>query len=205
MIQTTQKHWFNRLGTPPARLLMRLGIHPNSLTLLGLGGCAAACWYLLATRNLAVFVWLCLACGLIDVLDGSLARVSGTTSKFGGYLDAMTDRYFETMVAVSVAVVTGYWFWSVAALSGSLITSYAKARAGLEVSVSNVEWPDLIERTERATIYLLGLGLSQWWPVRPGGHDLFYWALVGLAVGTHLTALQRMARARRLIAERSRP
>jgi phosphatidylglycerophosphate synthase len=116
----------------------------------------------------------------------------------------MADRYFESMAYVAVAAVTGYWFWSMVALTGGLITSYAKARAGLEVTVTNTEWPDALERSERGVIYLLGLGLSQWWPIRPGGHDLFYWTLVGLAVGTHATVLQRVLRAKRLIQDRSR-
>ena len=201
---TTYKAWFNRLTDPLGRLLARLGVSPNTLTILGVLLCLGACLYVLLTGNIAVFVWLCLACGLFDSLDGAVARLSGRASKFGSYLDAMSDRYTEAMIAVTVAQVTGYWAWSMLAWTGAFITSYAKARASLEVSVSNTEWPDLLERTERGLIYLAGLGLAQWWQVTPGGHDLFYWTLVGLAVGTHATAVQRMVRARRMIAERSR-
>ncbi len=128
----------------------------------------------------------------------------GRVTKFGSYLDAMCDRYFDSVVVLSVAVVTGYWALSLIVLVGSLLVSYGKARAAMEVPVSNQEWPDLMERGERAVLYVGGLAAGALVPWRPLGHDLFWWALLLLAVLVHLTVLQRILRARRLIQERSR-
>jgi CDP-diacylglycerol--glycerol-3-phosphate 3-phosphatidyltransferase/archaetidylinositol phosphate synthase len=89
-------------------------------------------------------------------------------------------------------------------LAGSLLVSYAKARAAMEIPISNLEWPDLMERTERGVLFLLGLALSALIPWRPLGHDLFWWTLIPLTLLTHVTVVQRVLRARRLFAERSR-
>ena len=80
--------------------------------------------------------------------------------------------------------------------------SYAKARAAMEVAVSNLEWPDLMERAERSLLFGAGLVAGALVPWRPLGHDLFWWTLVLLALLTHLTVLQRALRARRYIRER---
>src|SRR3989338_6851038 len=60
--------------------------------------------------------------------------------------------YVRTAGAAPVlgaAEVTGYWILSMIVLAGALIVSYAKARAAMEVAISNLEWPDLMERGER--------------------------------------------------------
>ena len=83
--------------------------------------------------------------------------------------------------------------------------SYAKARAAMEVSVSNDEWPDLMERTERDVLFVIGLAAGALMPWRPLGRDLFWWTLVLLAILIHGTVAQRVLRARRFIDARSRP
>ena len=187
----------------PARALVALKVPPDLLTLLGLFGTGASCaYYLVANNNTWLFCGLVLACGLCDVLDGAVARLSGRASRWGSYLDAMADRYAEAMVALTVAWVTQYWLLISLVLAGSLLISYAKARASMEVVVTNLEWPDLMERAERGLIFLGGLALSAKYPRTWHGHDVFWWMLVGLAVAIHLTVLQRMWRAWRFIIAR---
>ncbi|MBI4549973.1 MAG: CDP-alcohol phosphatidyltransferase family protein [Candidatus Omnitrophica bacterium] len=202
MITSKYKPVFDRALRGAARAAAATGVSPNQLTLAGLALGIFSCLYLLWSRNLAVFAWLALIFGLLDGLDGAVARFTGKTSKFGSYLDAMCDRYYEIFVLFSVAHVTGYWGPASAMLSGSLLTSYAKARAAMEVSVSNSEWPDLLERAERSVIFVGGLFLSQIFPRLFFGRDLFYWTLILLAAGTHFTAFQRIFRARKIIAAR---
>jgi phosphatidylglycerophosphate synthase len=144
-----------------------------------------------------------LAIGCLDALDGSLARVSGRVTKFGAYLDAVCDRYVEAAVAGAVAYVTGHWLLIGVVLVGSLLVSYTKARAAMEVKVLNDEWPDLMERTERNVLFIVGLAAGSLIPWRPMGHDIFWWTLVLLSVLIHLTVVQRILRARRFILERS--
>ncbi|MBI3323143.1 MAG: CDP-alcohol phosphatidyltransferase family protein [Candidatus Omnitrophica bacterium] len=172
------------------------------MTLLGLLLVAASCLFLLLTRNLLVFCGLAVAASLLDALDGAVARLSGRVTKFGSYLDAVCDRYAEACVVVAVAFVTGYWLLSTVVLVGALMVSYTKARAAMEVPVANLEWPDLMERPERGAVYIVGLAASQLVSVRLLGRDLFWWTLVLLSVLIHATVIQRILRARRLIASR---
>ena len=204
MLTTRYKPFFNRCCEPPARWLARRGVTPDALTLAGLALGAACCVFLVVTRQVAVFCVLILALGLCDALDGAVARVSGRATKFGSYLDAMSDRYFEAMVVLAVAHVTGYWMWSLVVLAGTFAISYAKARAAMEVPVANNEWPDWMERMERDVLFIAGLFLSTLVSWQPFGHDLFYWTLIGLAVATHATVVQRVLRARRLILARAK-
>jgi CDP-diacylglycerol--glycerol-3-phosphate 3-phosphatidyltransferase/archaetidylinositol phosphate synthase len=114
----------------------------------------------------------------------------------------MCDRYVETIVALAVAYVTGYWMLSMAVLAGALLVSYAKARAAMEVPVSNQEWPDLMERTERSILFIGGLSSREWCAWKPLGHDVFWWTLILLLALISLTVVQRVLRAYRLIRER---
>jgi phosphatidylglycerophosphate synthase len=115
----------------------------------------------------------------------------------------MCDRAVEIMVALAVAKVTGHWFLMSLTLSGALMVSYAKARAAMEAPVTNLEWPDLMERAERSVGILVGLAASVLVPWRPLGRDLFWWTLVVVAALTYVTVAQRVLRARQFIAQRS--
>ena len=202
MIATRYKAVFNRLLDPPARLLVRWGISPSVVTLSGLVLVGASCLFVLLTRRVLLFCVLVTAANLLDVLDGAVARASGRVSPFGSYLDAVCDRIEEAAVVLSVAAVTGYWMLSMVGLVGALLVSYAKARAAMEAPISNLEWPDLMERAERGVLYVVGLAASQLCAWRPLGHDLFWWTLACLSVLIWATVVQRILRARRIIQHR---
>lgn len=203
MLASNYKHVFNRVLHPIAATIARSGISPTTLTLatplLGLLICA---WFV-STRAILPFCLVMMLVGLLDVLDGAVARIGGRVTPFGGYLDAVCDRYVDAMVAIAVAVVTGYWVLCMSAMAGALLVSYTKARAAMEVPVSNQEWPDLMERIERTMIFMGGLAASALVPWRPLGHDLFWWTLVFLVPLIHLTVIQRILRARQFIRERA--
>lgn len=202
MLAARYKAFFNRLANPVARRLAALGVSPTAVTGLGVGLVLASCLFLLLTRRLATFCFLVTASALCDAFDGAVARVSGRVSKTGAYLDALADRVTEVAVMTAVAWVTGYWLLSMLAVAGSLLVSYAKARAAMEVAVTNQEWPDLMERTERDVCYVVGLLASQWVGWRPFGRDLFWWTLAALVCLTSATVIQRAVRATRLIHSR---
>ncbi len=203
MLVTQHKQTIDRWVRPLAHALARAGISPSALTITTVVLSAIVCGFLLLTRAIVPFCVTILAVGLLDGLDGAVARVSGRVTRFGAYLDAVCDRYVDAMVVLSVAAVTGYWLWSMLVLVGALLVSYTKARAAMEVSVANLEWPDLMERTERSLCFLGGLAAGALIPWHPLGHDLFWWTLVILAVLIHLTVVQRILRAKRFILERS--
>ena len=201
---TSYKARVDRWLAPLARGLARAGLTPTMLTLSAPVVAALLCVWVLRTREVGVFCVSIALAGCLDVLDGAVARASGRATKFGAYLDAICDRVFEVMVAMTGAALSGYWFLVTGVLAGSLLISYAKARASMEVSVSNQEWPDLMERTERGLLFVAGLAagwLIPWWPM---GRNLFWWTLVVLNVLIYLTVVQRVLRARRLIEARSR-
>ncbi len=171
------------LVIPVVRVLGKAGLSPNALTLIGLGlnlivAVVAALGHLRWAGVLAI-----LACSF-DGLDGALARDSGRASAFGGFLDSVTDR-------VSEAAIFGGILWfsaqqgdqtnimlSYAAIIGSLLVSYARARAegvGVECKVG------LFTRFERVVVLIAGMILGQ---VR--------WALWLLAILANVTVVQRV-------------
>ena len=185
---------------PIARPLARTNLMPNHITLLGLvlilANCAAYLWH---QSNLWFGIGLTLSF-TCDALDGALARVQGTASKFGGYLDAVIDRYQEFAVYLTIAWVTGWWAVSFLAFGGSLLVSYTKARTAMEIPIVNHNWPDLMERFERLALLCIALVLDPLiaLPAFLGGRIL-YFGLVVIAVLSHVTTIQRFFRARALI------
>lgn len=174
--------------------LVRAGLTPNQVTFAGLVLILVASGaYLL--HGLALIYGISLAFAFaFDALDGAVARRTGLSSRAGGYFDAMVDRYQELIVLAAIALVNDQWPLALACFSGSVTTSYAKARTALEIEVSNDDWPDFFERLERV-IYLcamlIGAGVLGGWVITLG--------LTGFAILSHLTALQRMRRATALL------
>lgn len=199
---TPYKAYFRRAAEGVARLFLALGFGPNGITLFGLVMGWLTCLLFLWVRNPVVFGLLMIFWGLFDAVDGAAARLTNRVTKFGSYLDAICDRLFEIGAVLVVAYVTGHWLLSFLTLAGVLLISYAKARAAMEVIVSNTEWPDLMERTERGIIFAVGLILWGFFPGPFFGKDLFFWVLVGLNIALYFTFLQRFFRAKRLIESR---
>jgi phosphatidylglycerophosphate synthase len=131
-------------------------------------------------------------------LDGTVARRQGTVSKFGGYLDAVIDRYQEIAAYLVLGIVNGWATELFLLTTGSLLTSYNKAAAAIEMPIDDKGWPDLMERPRRIWIFCAALILDNAIPV-PGelGGRFIYIAICYLAVLTHFTCLQRILRARR--------
>jgi len=199
MIDGLFKKYIDPLWEAPARPLARV-MTANQVTLLGLG--------LIAVVSLA-YVWhqapfwyaLSLAVAFsADSLDGAVARIRRESSAFGGYLDAIVDRYQEMIALAALAYVSDAWAAGFFALSGGFLTSYMKARAAMETKVDNVAWPDLFERQERILFICLALVCQS---LFGASLDLIPWALWLLAVLTHATALQRFLRARKLLQEQA--
>lgn len=174
---------FKRVLDSAAGFLLRLGLKPNWVTLIGLAGNIGGA-ILLA---FGYFRWgglVILLMGILDALDGSMARLSNQSTKFGALLDSVTDRYSDLVILGGLVV---YYYlnpqpWAVVgvylAAFGTVQVSYVKARAealGLSAKVG------LMSRLERFLILLPCLILNI--PM------IAVWIL---AVLTHFTALQRL-------------
>lgn len=117
-----------------ARWLDRIGIHPNTLTLIGFMGHFAAAW-LIAKGNLVWGAVVLIFFGLFDTLDGALARIQDNVTQFGAFLDSMCDRFSEAAIFLGIF----YHFDSLdssigclltlLAMVGSILVSYSRARA----------------------------------------------------------------------------
>ena len=195
MIDELYKDRMDRGWDRVGRWVARTGITPNGVTWIGLALCTTNALAFVAHGNLLVFGLLMGMIELLDNVDGAVARVTGLSSRRGAYLDATTDRYKDSMILIAVAVVTDLWLPAVLALSGSLITSYAAARASMlgAHGQHSKGLPDLFERLERTATLCLGLIAAPFCPPI-FGHALMAWVLYFIAAMTHLTGAQRMAR-----------
>jgi archaetidylinositol phosphate synthase len=178
---------------PIADIFARAGFSPNVLTLAGLlVGLAAA--YLFASGQEQLAGLAVLACGFFDLIDGAVARKTGSQTAFGGVLDSFVDRYVDLMFFIGI-VIGGLaeagglpgWLWGVLALSGSFMVSYTRARA--EAAGSEKLDIGFAERGERLLIIAI---FSLLGCVR--------YALVVLVFLTHLTAFHRLIAARSRLA-----
>lgn len=111
-----------------------LGIKPNWITLFGLFGTIIGS-YFVSQGKLVLGGAIILAMGPIDALDGAVARAGGEVTKFGAFIDSVSDRYIEIIIYVGIL-----WFFitqdntigivlTFLASSGSVLVSYTRARA----------------------------------------------------------------------------
>jgi phosphatidylglycerophosphate synthase len=161
-----------------------MGIHPDVITVLGL--LLAAIASVPIARGDYALGGVILLLGLpLDALDGAVARAMKRTDQFGGVLDSTLDRYAEGMIfaALGYGFATrnelAYFLLAMAALNGSFVVSYVRARAGEAGLSVKVGWFSRMERVAVLLVVLL-------FPV------LLIPGLLLLAVGTNISAVQRL-------------
>lgn len=179
-----------------ARGLIALRVSPDVLTFLGLPATGLAAVLLAG----GLFRWGALVvavAGILDILDGAVARLADRRTSFGAFFDSTIDRYSDILLfgGLMVHYVRGGSLTMVlvtlAALAGALVTSYSRARAECFIESCKV---GLVERGERIAAVIVG-ALS--------GHVTT--ALWMLAVLTNLTVLVRIHHTRRELAGRPAP
>jgi CDP-diacylglycerol--glycerol-3-phosphate 3-phosphatidyltransferase len=177
------KEKIRQLFLPATRRLAATGVSPNVLTLIGFVMVAASA-VVLAFGYWQIGGVLFLITTAFDLFDGAVAQLTNRKTRFGAFLDSNLDRYAEIAIylgllipfaqrGAAMEVVLCYL-----AVTGSLMVSYARARAeglGLSGEVG------LFQRPER--VILLGLGLI---------FEVVAPVLIVMTALTYLTALQRM-------------
>ncbi|HEX3932874.1 MAG TPA: CDP-alcohol phosphatidyltransferase family protein [Nocardioides sp.] len=198
MLERFRQFWTN-VWAPLGNLLLKLGVSPNAVTLVGtLGVCAGALvcfprgWLLAGVLVITAFVFS-------DMLDGYMARTSGQMSPFGAFLDSTLDRVgdgaiFGGLVLYYVGPGDSEWRAALALyclVVGSL-TSYARARAeslGMQAKVG------IAERSDRLVSILVMTGLADLLR-HLGVGDGVLWlipvTLAVLAVASTVTVVQRI-------------
>ena len=176
--------------------LVRARVTPNQVTATGLVLICLASLAYLWHGNAALFGVTLAVSFAFDALDGAVARRRDMCTRWGGYFDAMVDRYQELAVLAAIAAAQDMWGLALFAFSGGVLTSYAKARTAIEIPISNEAWPDFFERLERI-IFLCAMLLAAGAAPLAGiaGASVIAAGLGVYGVLSHLTAVQRMRRA----------
>lgn len=181
-----------------AMFFHRLGLTPNTLTLIGLGLVGVIAVVIAAGYEALGAVLLIFGAGF-DATDGSLARLTNKVTKFGGFLDSSLDRYADGILMLALVwrgiELDNRWMivLAVVALIGMFLTSYTRARAegiGLELKEG---W---FTRLERMLVLVLGLLAT----LVIGQTGLII-ALAIIAVLSNATAVQRILVTRRKLGE----
>jgi phosphatidylglycerophosphate synthase len=169
-------------------------VKPNTLSLLGAFFGSVTC-VLIALDYILLGGASLMVSGLFDVMDGAVARSTGQVTVFGGFLDSVLDRYSDLLVMGGI----GMYFAvrgdllnilvTLVATIGTAIIPYARARAEASQLRCSV---GILERPERILVLVCGLfsGLLQY-------------AVIVLAVLTHVTVLQRILQTRREARDKS--
>ncbi|GAA3314325.1 phosphatidylinositol phosphate synthase [Arthrobacter ramosus] len=196
MLNRHARGFFTGLFSPLARFLLRVGVSPDAVTVVGTAGVVLGALILYPLGQLWWGSLLIAVFALSDVVDGIMAREQGRSGPWGNFLDSTLDRLADGAIFVGVAI----WFFtgggnsaiaiaSLACLVLGMVVSYARAKAESLGFYANV---GIAERAERLISVLLvtgltGLGLP---PV------VLLVTLVMLAAATAVTVVQRMAAVR---------
>lgn len=125
---------FKGVLDPIAEFFNKIGILPNTMTLLGLVGHTIGAFFLFQGKMLIGGV-IILAMAPIDALDGTMARLRGESSDFGAFVDSVTDRYSELVIFLALIIFyaqQGEWLNCIViylAAAGSILVSYVRSRA----------------------------------------------------------------------------
>lgn len=192
MMERFRAFWTKVIAAPIAALLIRLGVSPDAVTLVGtLGVCAGALIFfpqgMLLTGVLVITAFV-----FSDLIDGHMARSTGRVSKFGAFWDSTLDRVADGAIFIGLAL---YFAWeepsrlylvlSLVCLLMGAVTSYARSRGeslGFNVKVG------IAERADRLVAILVLTGLSRIFD-QPW---MLYLALWVLAIASTITVAQRV-------------
>jgi CDP-diacylglycerol--glycerol-3-phosphate 3-phosphatidyltransferase len=188
--------FFNRVFTPVARALVRAGVSPDVVTIVGTLGVMAGALILFPRGEFFWGTMVITAFVFSDIIDGTMARMTERSSAWGAYLDSTLDRFGDAAVFGGLAM----WFAGggnndllcalcLYNLSAGSIVSYSKARAeglGMRADVG------IAERSDRLVLILVAAGFDG-----IGVPAFLRAALIVLAVASTITLMQRMLLVRR--------
>ncbi len=202
------REWVYWILRPVLLASRAIGLTPNMITGFSLLlGFVSAVYYFFG--SFAAAGWILAFSGALDLIDGSLARMTGKVTKEGAFFDSCADRFTESAIFTGIALyfatkrditVFGSDTWlylillSILAMTGSQIVSYAKARGEAVGFTTN---KGIMQRAERIAVLvffsvfypffkllLVNNGMDEHWPL--------IFAVAVLAVFTNYTAIARI-------------
>ena len=128
------KHINRKMSEPMARLLAKTQVTPNQMTWAAFGIALLSFVSFVLGYNIIAGLLVQLS-SIVDGIDGSLARLKGMTSEFGGFLDSVLDRYADILIvlgltlwSLSYETSSGIWLAGLLAITGIICISYTRAR-----------------------------------------------------------------------------
>lgn len=161
-----------------------LNINPNIVTVIS-PFVAVLAAYGFANKLLILGCFAILMSGLLDVIDGAVARYHGRSSKFGAFLDSTMDRFADAIIYIGI-VFGGYcdWFVGILAVHSAICVSYVRARAesqGVECNIG------IAERAVRMIILMVGALIGYF-----AGDIYFTYVIYILVILSYFTVGQRI-------------
>ena len=191
MMERFRAFW-TKVISPVAHLLIRLGVSADAVTVVGTLGVVAGALVFFPQGKLLTGVLVITAFVFSDLLDGTMARLTGKSSPFGAFLDSTLDRIGDGAIFAGLALYFAgprdsrlYLVLALICLVMGGVTSYARARAesvGFQAKVG------IAERADRLVAILVMTGLGAIFDVP----ELMYAALWALAVASTVTVVQRI-------------
>jgi len=177
-----------RISDPIAKLLARTRITPNQMSWAAFGLAVLSFLSFICNWNIAGGLLAQLS-SIIDGVDGSLARLKGMSSAFGGFLDSILDRYADilimlglTMWSASNEIYPYIWLAGFLAVTGTIGVSYSRARISAEFRhYFDRGFLSLASRDVRLFIVMIGAIIGQG-----------YFCLIAIAALTHLMIISRL-------------
>lgn len=198
MLERFRGFW-TRLLSPIARFLIRCGVSPDAVTLVGTVGVVAGALIFFPQGELLIGVLFITAFVFSDLIDGFMARETGRTSKFGAFLDSTLDRIGDGAIFGGLALYFAgpgdsqlYLVLSLLCLVMGSVTSYARSKAeglGFEANVG------IAERSDRLVSILVMTGLGALFDL-PILMEITLWALAAastITVGQRIWVVRRQA------------
>jgi phosphatidylglycerophosphate synthase len=190
---------------PIERAAARLHLKPNTVTVTSLLACFAA-GGAIAIGHLATGAWLYVLAGVLDILDGRLARRTNQQSKAGAFLDSVADRWGELAVFSGLAWLLRESDWLpvvMFAVAGSVMVSYTRARGeALGITLDG----GTMQRAERITLVSIGLLCTSFFNVsdstREYGPHVIGVSLLMVGAASAATAVHRWAQGYRILRDR---
>lgn len=197
MLERFKAFWQGVVLAPVVNLLLKLGVHPDLVTLVGTLGVAAGALAFYPRGELLVGTLVITAFVFSDMIDGAMARKSGTSSTFGSFWDSTLDRIGDAAIFGGLALYFAdsgdsylYLCLSLFCLVAGNLTSYARAKAeslGLDARGG------IAERSDRLVLILAATGLGALFDL-PILLELGLWVL---AAASAYTVVFRILKVRR--------
>jgi CDP-diacylglycerol--glycerol-3-phosphate 3-phosphatidyltransferase len=192
---------------PVEKVFVKARVSPNALTFASVFVCAGS-GAAIAAGLLATGAWLYILAGVLDVMDGRLARATNQSSNAGAFLDSVADRWGELFVFAGFA-----WFlrdstWLAVvmlAVGGSLMVSYTRARGeALGVKLDG----GTMQRAERILLVSIGTLCTSWFNAADDtaeyGPHVIGVALLMVGVASSATAISRWVQGYRIMTAREK-